>query len=358
MGWKGDVWKQDYGADEIQLGGAAGIAGGGWVGMGMVDGGENGVCGRMERNGNWRTPRAEGGAGTLRAVHCAPGRGQGDVYLLYYAQMCERETEPKRLTLVVPVYNAPDLARALVARLPELEEAARGCGFELVETILVDDGSDVRLDAAVPGDGADARLDAVVPGDGSDGRLDAAVPGDGKRLVVLRTEPNRGKGAAVRRGALAAKGDWVLMSDVDLSAPFAEFARLAPYADAWIVCGSRFGRPGMPLVRRFLSRVFHVVVRMTCGMDVQDTQCGFKLFRMDVMRAVFAAQRIERFAFDVELIRRARDAGGTVKEVPVAWCGGKRSSLRVFRDAPRMLWDLLRIGPCRASSRDRTRAGR
>ena len=148
------------------------------------------------------------------------------------------------------------------------------------------------------------------------------------------------------------------MSDVDLSAPFAEFARLAPYADAWIVCGSRYGRPGMPLVRRFLSRAFHALVRLACGMDVQDTQCGFKLFRMDVMRAIFAAQRIERFAFDVELIRRARDAGGTVKEVPVAWCGGKRSSLRVFRDAPRMLWDLLRIGPCRASSQDRTRAGR
>ncbi len=282
----------------------------------------------MWQNGEKREDATRRG----RRGYIARRWGQGDVYLLYYAQMCEGRTEPRRLTLVVPVYNAPDLARALVARLPELEETARRCGFELVETILVDDGSDVRLDAA--------------------------VPGDGKRLVVLRTEPNRGKGAAVRRGVLAAKGGWVLMSDVDLSAPFAEFARLAPYADAWIVCGSRYGRPGMPFVRRFLSRVFHALVRLACGMDVQDTQCGFKLFRMDVMRAVFAAQRIERFAFDVELIRRARDAGGTVKEVPVAWCGGKRSSLRVFRDAPRMLWDLLRIGPCRASSRDRTRAGR
>ena len=290
-----------------------------------------------------------------RKSRWAAGRG---VFLLYYAQMYEGETDPRRLTLVVPVYNAPDLARALVARLPELEETARGCGFKLVETILVDDGSDTRLDAAVLGDGSDVRLDAAVLGDGSDTRLDAAAPGDGNRLVVLRTEPNRGKGAAVRRGALAAKGGWALMSDVDLSAPFAEFARLAPYADAWIVCGSRYGRPGMPFVRRLLSRAFHALVRLACGMDVQDTQCGFKLFRMDVMRPVFAAQRIERFAFDVELIRRARDAGGTVKEVPVAWRGGKRSSLRVFRDAPRMLWDLLRIGPCRALSRDRTRAGR
>ena len=215
--------------------------------------------------------------------------------------MYEEGTEPRRLTLVVPVYNAPDLARALVARIPELDAAARGSGFELVETILVDDGSDVRLDAAPQ------TIHASAYG----ARRANSANGAERSTSLMSTQP-----------------------------PF------------------RYGRPGMPLVRRFLSRAFHALVRLACGMDVQDTQCGFKLFRMDVMRAVFAAQRIERFAFDVELIRRARDAGGTVKEVPVAWCGGKRSSLRVFRDAPRMLWDLLRIGPCRASSQDRTRAGR
>ena len=61
------------------------------------------------------------------------------------------------------------------------------------------------------------------------------------------------------------------------------------------------------------------------------------------MRPIFEAQTIERFAFDVELVKRVRRAGGTIAEVPVAWRGGKRSSLRVLRDAPRMLWDLLRI---------------
>ena len=64
---------------------------------------------------------------------------------------------------------------------------------------------------------------------------------------------------------------------------------------------------------------------------------------VEQMRAVFEAQRIERFAFDVELIKRVRRAGGSVVEAPVAWHGGRRSSLRVLRDAPRMLWDLLRI---------------
>ena len=215
----------------------------------------------------------------------------------------------------MPVYNAPDLARALLARVPELERVARGCGFELVETILVDDGS-------VPALGKPSSVPWV---------------------SILRNDRNRGKGFSVKRAALAARGGWVLMSDVDLSAPFTEFPRLADEANAWMVCGSRYGRPGMPLCRQILSRVFHLLVRLMGVASVHDTQCGFKLFRMDVMRPVFEAQRIERFAFDVELIRRVSRAGGVVKEIPVVWHGGKRSSLRVFRDAPRMLLDLFRI---------------
>ena len=99
----------------------------------------------------------------------------------------------------------------------------------------------------------------------------------------------------------------------------------------------------MPFRRRMLSCLFHLFVWCVGVRGVNDTQCGFKLFRMDVMRAVFEQQRIERFAFDVELIRRVLRAGGTVAEVPVAWSGGRRSSLKIFRDAPRMLWDLLRL---------------
>lgn len=229
----------------------------------------------------------------------------------------------------MPVYNAPDLARALVARLPELARSAGSCGFELIETILVDDGSVMPLDVAISSD-----------------------------VLILRNDPNRGKGFSVKRAALAAKGAWVLMSDVDLSAPFTEFTKLAAESDAWMVCGSRYGRPGMPLCRRVLSRVFHLLVRLMGVAGVHDTQCGFKLFRMDEMRPVFEAQRIERFAFDVELIRRVCRAGGVVKEIPVVWHGGKRSSLRVFRDAPRMLLDLFRIWRDRASSQDQTRVGR
>lgn len=217
------------------------------------------------------------------------------------------------LSLVVPVFNAQDLARTAVRALPSLEQVAASCGFELVEAIFVDDGSVPPLELSGP------------------------------KCRMIRLEANCGKGAAVRCGALAAKGDWVLMSDVDMSAPFSEFAQLARRVDVWMACGSRHGRKGMPFRRRILSGLFHLFVWGIGVRGVHDTQCGFKLFRMDVMRAIFEQQRIERFAFDVELIRRVLRVGGTVAEVPVAWSGGRRSSLKIFRDAPKMFWDLLRI---------------
>ena len=221
----------------------------------------------------------------------------------------------KSLSLVVPVFNSPDLARAALGRLAELKDAAAATGFTLVETVFVDDGSAEPL--VFDGAPADVR--------------------------VLRHVPNRGKGYSVREGVLAAKGDWALMSDVDLSAPLGEFAKLAPQADAWMVCGSRYGRPGMPLRRKLLSWLFHLMVRLAGVKGVHDTQCGFKLFRVDVMRRIFEALTIERFSFDVELIRRVQRAGGKVVEVPIVWEGGTRSSLRIFTDAPRMLWDLFKL---------------
>ena len=247
----------------------------------------------------------------------------------------------KTLSLVIPVYNAPDLARTALAHIPELAACAAGCGFELTEAVFVDDGSapPLQVEHSTERQGGGAMPAEKHLADVA--RAPSPLPTC--PLRVLRQPANRGKGAAVRRGALEAKGDWVLMSDVDLSAPLSEFARLSPHAEAWMVCGSRYGRTGMPLCRRILSRLFHALVWLVGVHGIQDTQCGFKLFRMEKMRPIFEAQRIERFAFDVELIRRVQRAGGTVVEASVAWHGGRRSSLRVMRDAPRMLWDLLRF---------------
>ncbi len=216
----------------------------------------------------------------------------------------------KSLSLVIPAYGAGDLLGRILAHVPELSAVATRCGFELVETIVVDDGSQPPIE--------DVASDSVPP------------------VRLLRNAENRGKGYSVRRGALEAKGDWVLMSDVDESVPLLEFAVLAPLADRAIVCGSRrCGKDARPFHRRALSALFNALT----GTGLKDTQCGFKLFNMVLMRPIFESQRTERFAFDVELIRKAP----SVVEVPVPWRGGRRSSLKVWRDAPRMLWDLIRI---------------
>lgn len=216
----------------------------------------------------------------------------------------------KSLSLVIPAYGSGDLLGGILAHIQDLKKVAGRCGFELGEAIVVDDGSEppIAVDSS--------RL---------------CVP-----LVMLRNPRNRGKGYSVRRGALSARGGWVLMSDADESAPLTEFAELAPFADRAVVCGSRrCGRDARPFVRRVLSVVFNALT----GTGLKDTQCGFKLFNMELMRPVLESLRTERFAFDVELVRKAP----SVAEVPVSWHGGKRSTLRVWRDAPRMLWDLIRI---------------
>ena len=220
----------------------------------------------------------------------------------------------KQLSLVVPVYEAEGLLKRILAHVPSLAASAAECGFSLVETIVVDDGSSKPIDPDVIGFGA----------------------AGGVPVVLIRNERNMGKGYSVRRGALAAKGGWVLMSDVDESSPLSEFSALAPHSGAAMVCGSRKGGvDARPVFRRFLSWLFNSIA----GTGVEDSQCGFKLFNMSLMRPVFERQRIWRFAFDVELIYNAP----SVASVHVKWHGRRRSSLKVWRDAPRMLWDLVRI---------------
>jgi dolichyl-phosphate beta-glucosyltransferase len=218
------------------------------------------------------------------------------------------------LSLVIPVYEAEGLLKRILAHVPLLAESAEMSGFRLCEVVVVDDGSRQPIDLA------DCGIDSL----------------NGLPVILLRNDRNCGKGFSVRRGALAAKGEWVLMSDVDESAPLTEFSRFAPFCENAIVCGSRKGGMDVrPLHRRILSWIFNRLA----GTEVEDSQCGFKLFNMALMRSAFERQRIWRFAFDVELIA----AAPSVASVHVKWQGRRRSSLKVWRDAPRMLWDLIRI---------------
>ncbi|HUR34953.1 MAG TPA: dolichyl-phosphate beta-glucosyltransferase [Vicinamibacterales bacterium] len=190
-------------------------------------------------------------------------------------------------------------------------------------------------------------LDGGAPGAAQEiARVTAGRPG----VVVLDNQRNRGKGFSVRRGMRASRGTYALFADADLSLPIEDADRFVAELEAGadLAIGSR-AVPGatergeQQRLRQSMSRVFNGLVRALAVPGLRDTQCGFKAFRGDLGRALFAVQRIDGFGFDVEVLRIAQRRGCRVVEVPVACEYHPTSSVRQFRHAATMLVDLSRI---------------
>jgi glycosyltransferase involved in cell wall biosynthesis len=166
---------------------------------------------------------------------------------------------------------------------------------------------------------------------------------------LLENFPNRGKGAAVRSGLLAARKPIGLFSDADLSTPINETPKLiGPIANGEvdIAFGSRALDRSLigvhqPWRREQGGRVFNLLVRVATGLPFSDTQCGFKAFRLDVCRPILEAARINGFAFDVELLFLAHRAGLRIWEIPVRWNHAEGSKVSFFRDSLRMLREVI-----------------
>jgi dolichyl-phosphate beta-glucosyltransferase len=227
------------------------------------------------------------------------------------------------LSVVVPVYNESHRLPATLERVAAYL-ALRDRTFEV---LVVDDGS-------TDGTAQAARVTL--------GRL-------GIRGQVLRHEPNRGKGASVRRGMLAAGGRQVLFTDADLSTPIEEIERLeaALGTGAHVAIGSRaidrstVEKRQNPL-RDGLGRLFNLVVRTAVLPGIRDSQCGFKLFAGDAVEPIFSRQRIDGFGFDVEALAIARALGYSIAEVPVRWINDPDSRVGVLQGAKAFL-DPLRV---------------
>jgi len=168
---------------------------------------------------------------------------------------------------------------------------------------------------------------------------------------LLENFPNRGKGAAVRSGLLAAREPIGLFSDADLSTPLTETPKLIdPIANGEIdiAVGSRALDRSLigihqPWRREQGGRVFNVLVRVATGLPFWDTQCGFKAFRLEVCRPILEAARVEGFAFDVELLLLARRAGLRIREIPVRWNHAQGSKVSFLRDSLRMLREVIAL---------------
>jgi glycosyltransferase involved in cell wall biosynthesis len=224
-----------------------------------------------------------------------------------------------RLTIIVPAYNE---AARIPTTLVKLAEYCQQHGA--ADLLVVDDGSRDQTAAMVE---EFARTHYFV------------------RLV--RNPVNRGKGYSVRHGMLESTGDWILFSDADLSSPIDEAAKLFEAVEreqAASAIGSRALDPSLvgvhqSTMREWSGRLFNLIMRMATGLPFRDTQCGFKLYRRDAARAIFARQRLDGFGFDVEDLFIARKLKLRVVEVPVRWNNVEGTKVGALSGA-RAFWDL------------------
>ncbi len=228
------------------------------------------------------------------------------------------------ISVVIAAYNEE---RRLPDTLSRIAEYLNRQGV-LFEIIVVDDGSTDRTSAV------SEHASLLIP-----------------RISTIRYEKNRGKGYALRTGVLASRGDVVLFTDADLSTPIEELSRLLPlleHEDFDVAIGtralelSRIVRK-QPWWRQGMGRIFNRIVRLFVLDGFSDTQCGFKLFRGTVARNLFGQARVNRFAFDVEILALALKRRYRVVEVPITWANSPASTVHPLLDSLRMLRDLARI---------------
>lgn len=234
----------------------------------------------------------------------------------------------RSISLVIPAY---DEELCIGQSLREVMDYA-AAHPAVREVIVVDDGSTDRTAAIV-----------------EECRRERAA--DAARLILLRHEHNRGKGAAVRTGLSQAAGSVVAFTDADLSSPLSELpALVGPIlaGECDIVVGSRALDRSLIATRqsRFretAGKLFNVLVRMLTGLPIYDTQCGFKAFRREAIGPILKLQRIETFAFDVEMLYLASRMGLTIREIPVHWSHVHHTKVKLLRDSIRMFLDVLAI---------------
>lgn len=235
------------------------------------------------------------------------------------------------LSVVIPVFNEEAGLRATLQAVGAELRRLAPAGHEI---LVSDDGSR---------DGSVALAEAMA---------------NDWPVRVLRAPRNRGKGAAVRAGMLAARGDPIFFFDADLSTPLAEIERFlaALAAGAAVAIGTRKHHEArielaQPWWRIALGQSYTRLANALLELAVSDFTCGFKAFRADAARAIFGRQRLERWSFDAEILFLAHRLGLPVAELPVRWADRPDSRVRVGSAMIKSFAELLEI-------RRNARAGR
>ncbi len=227
------------------------------------------------------------------------------------------------LSVVVPAYNEED---RLPKTLGTIGEYLKRQPYTY-EIIAVNDGSKDDTGPAVE-----------------------ALIGKVAKLKLIDNRANHGKGYVVRQGMLAARGQIRLFTDSDNSTPIEEVEKLLPYFKQGydVVIGSRHAKgarlePAQPPMRQFLGWGWRMLTDIVVGTwSIKDTQCGFKAMSAKATQDVLSQCRIDRFAFDPEILIIAQKMKYRIKEVGILWKNDLRSTVKAG-SMVKMFKDLLRI---------------
>lgn len=239
-----------------------------------------------------------------------------------YAKWKKEEitVEPK-LSIVIPAYNERE---RIVTTIGAIASHVSDLGFPW-ELIIADDGSKDDTVALCE----DLHL---------------------ANLIVLKTPQNGGKGSAVQRGMLAARGKFVLFADADNSTPIEEVSKLLVKLDQEgfdVAIGSRAAEGAeegkKSVLRKILSCGLRWIVKYIFFIPVKDTQCGFKMYTRDAAQKLHIKQTIMGFSFDLEILYLAAKYGYKIVEVPVSWIDAPGSKVDTRKEVQRFLRDLMKI---------------
>jgi len=226
------------------------------------------------------------------------------------------------LSIVIPAYNEERRLPASLARIQAFLSARGGVN----EVLVVDDGSTDLTPSIVQ----DRQLTWPA-------------------LRLIRNGENRGKGYSVRHGMLEAHGEIALFTDADLSSPIEEAEKLLASLETHdVAIGSRaLDRRAIEVhqspLREWAGILFNFLARLILGIRFEDTQCGFKAFRLAQAQIVFSQQKIQDFGFDPEILFLCQKYGLQVAEVSVRWAHDPATKVHVYRDSALMFFDLLKI---------------
>jgi dolichyl-phosphate beta-glucosyltransferase len=226
-------------------------------------------------------------------------------------------------SVIIPAYNEE---KRLPQTLREIDEYLKKQSFES-EIIVVSDGS------------TDRTVEVV-----------RNLMGEIKNLRILDFKENMGKGFGAKEGMLKALGNFRLFTDADNSTTIEQVEKMWPYFEEGydIVIGSRDVKgaildPPQPPFRRLTGEVFKYFRKIIVGLwEIEDSQCGFKCFTKEASEDILPKCKINRFAFDPEILLVAKKLVYKIKEIPIYWKNDLQSKVKL-KSMLKMLLDLFKI---------------